>query len=74
MTAPERIDDAVSFTGQVIDTVRRPPALKGIEDAFAIFVTGTSMEPRYFEGDLLFVHPTRPPEPGCDVLVELHAQ
>ena len=30
------------------------------------------MAPRFEEGDLVFVHPGRPPVNGCDVLVELH--
>lgn len=61
------------LNGQTVDYVRRPPALAGLKDAFAIYLVGHSMEPRYDNGGLLFVHPGRPVSPGCDVLVELHA-
>lgn len=62
------------MNGQAVDYVRRPPALAGLKDAFAIYLVGHSMEPRYDNGGLLFVHPGRPINPGCDVLVELHGE
>ena len=65
-------DGAFQMNGEVVDRVQRPPALVNVGRAFAIFVVGTSMEPRYHEGDLLFVNPTRPPAIGDDVLIELH--
>jgi len=59
------------FNGEVVDYVRRPPGLDRAQGAFAIYVQGDSMAPRYEEGDLVFVHPGRPARPGCDVVVEL---
>lgn len=59
------------FNGEVVDYVRRPPGLDHAQGAFAIYVQGDSMAPRYEEGELVFVHPGRPPRPGCDVVVEL---
>ena len=67
-------DGEFQFNGSVIDYVRRPPALSADRTAFAIFVAGGSMEPRFREGELVFVHPSRPPMPGCDVIVELHGE
>jgi phage repressor protein C with HTH and peptisase S24 domain len=68
-------EDAVFlFNGEVIDYARRPPGLVGSKNVFAIYVVGDSMSPRYDEGDMVFVHPGRPPRPGCDVIVELHGQ
>ena len=61
-----------TFNGTEIDIVRRPLALIGVDNAFAIYVAGDSMAPRFEPGELLFVHPGRPPQPGDDVLVELH--
>lgn len=61
------------LNGQTVDYVRRPPALTGLANAFAIYLVGHSMEPRFEPGNLLFVHPGRPVNPGCDVLIELHA-
>ncbi len=66
-------DADFEMNGEVIDRVRRPPGLANARSAFALYVVGTSMSPRYDEGDLIFVHPGRPPVPGCDVVVELQA-
>jgi len=67
-------DAAFLFNGEVIDYARRPPGLAGSKNVFAIYVVGDSMSPRYDEGDMVFVHPGRPPRPGCDVIVELHGR
>ncbi len=63
-----------SFNGTVIDHVRRPPGLAGARGAFAIYVVGDSMSPRFDDGDLIFVHAGRPASPGDDVVVELHGE
>ncbi len=73
-TAVGGVDGDFEMNGEVIDRVRRPPGLTNARNAFALYVVGTSMSPRYDEGDLIFLHPGRPPVPGCDVVVELHAQ
>lgn len=51
--------------------VRRPPALVSVKDAYAIYVVGTSMEPRLQEGSLQVVHPNRRPRPGDDVVLQV---
>jgi len=63
-----------SFNGTVVDYVRRPPMLMKIGNAFGVYVIGDSMSPRYDQGDLVFVHPGRPPQPGNDLIVELHGE
>lgn len=60
-----------SLNGDVVDRVRRPPGLLGNRSAFAVYVRGDSMEPRHYQGDLLYVDPIRPARSGDDVLVEL---
>ena len=60
------------FNGEVVDYARRPPGISAARNVFAIYIRGDSMAPRFEEGELVFVHPDRPPVPGCDVLVELH--
>lgn len=60
-----------SLNGDVVDRVRRPPGLIGNKSAFAVYVRGDSMEPRHYQGDLLYVDPSRPARSGDDVLVEL---
>lgn len=57
--------------GEVIAHVRRPPGLSDQRKVYAIFVSGSSMEPRYRPGDPVFVDPQRPPAIGDDVIVQL---
>jgi phage repressor protein C with HTH and peptisase S24 domain len=64
-------DGDFSLNGEIVDRVRRPPGLMGNSKAFAVFVRGESMEPRHYQGDLLYVDPVRPARSGDDVLVEM---
>jgi SOS-response transcriptional repressor LexA len=54
-----------------VDLVFRPPALSGIDQAYAIYVTGESMVPLHKPGDLCFVHPGRPCLRGDSVIIQL---
>lgn len=56
--------------GRVNERVGRPPILSGVVNAFAVYAVGTSMEPRYYEGELLYVNPNKPPAKGDFVVVE----
>jgi len=47
----------------------RPANLAGVRDAYAIYMVGDSMEPRYMAGWLLHVNPFKPPTRGRDVVV-----
>jgi phage repressor protein C with HTH and peptisase S24 domain len=47
----------------------RPANLDGIRGAYAIYMIGDSMEPRYEQGWLLHVNPFKPPTRGRDVVV-----
>ena len=47
----------------------RPANLSGVRDAYAIYMIGDSMEPRYIQGWLLHVNPFKPPTRGRDVVV-----
>jgi len=47
----------------------RPSNLSGVRDAYAIYMVGDSMEPRYMQGWLLHVNPFKPPTRGRDVVV-----
>lgn len=58
---------------EVIDWVRRPTMLEGRKDVYALYVAGSSMEPRYEPGDPVIVDPKRPPAPGDDVIVQIRA-
>jgi phage repressor protein C with HTH and peptisase S24 domain len=47
----------------------RPANLAGVRNAYAIYMIGDSMEPRYLQGWLLHVNPFKPPTRGRDVVV-----
>lgn len=70
-SAGKSSDELNLANGEVVDWVQRHPAQIGVRDAFAIYVFSDSMEPRYYRGELIFVHPGRPPEPNKDVVIEM---
>lgn len=55
-----------------LDYVARHPLQAGIADAFAYYIPDDALAPRYFTGEIVYVHPTRPPAAARDCLV-LHA-
>ena len=52
----------------------RPANLSGVRGAYAIYMVGDSMEPRYEQGWLLHVNPFKPPIRGRDVVVYKQGQ
>lgn len=58
-------------TGDVIDYVKRPARLEGIKDAYALYLTGSSMVPWRKKGQLVYVHPGQPPQIEDHVVVQL---
>ncbi len=52
-----------------IDFIRRPPSLGLVRDAYAIYMVGTSMLPRFRPGQILHINPHKPPQPGAGVVV-----
>jgi len=61
-------------TGEPIDFVRRPPGQMSRRGIYCIYAEGSSMEPVYEAGDLIYVDPHRPPWPGRDVVLQLRAR
>lgn len=59
------------WNGDVIDTIPRPVNLVGARDAYAVYISGTSMEPRFFAGEAVHIHPGKPVTIGAFVLVQL---
>ena len=64
------LEGAFQLTEDTVDWVRRPPALIGARDIYAVFIEGTSMIPEHRPGDLRFVNPHRPPRVGDSVIVQ----
>jgi len=59
------------WNGEIVDYVPRPPVLSGAPNGYATYVIGTSMEPRYHPGELIYVHPGKPVNLGAYVLVQI---
>ena len=59
------------WNGEVVEMTSRPPNLVGAMLAYAVYVVGDSMEPRYHSGELVYVHPGRPVDVGAYVLVQV---
>mgnify|MGYP002634165865 CR=1 FL=1 len=68
-TAVAGEDGMFLMNGQVHDYVERPPSLQGVAGAYAVYVADRSMEPRYFAGETLHVHPGRAVTQGDNVFV-----
>ena len=58
------------WNGDIIDMVDRPASLAGVPNAYAVYVVGASMEPRYYQGELVMIHPGKPVTNGAFVLVQ----
>ena len=52
------------WNGDMIDIVPPPASLAGVPNAYAVYVVGASMEPRYYQGELVMIHPGKPVTAG----------
>lgn len=68
---PEDIEQIEMGLADVVEYVRRPPAMVGNRALYALYVQTGSMEPRHRAGALIFVDPRRPAAVGDDVIVQL---
>lgn len=64
-------DGQFLMNGQIIDTVVCPPGLENVPGAYALYVLGESMEPRYRAGEVVYVHPNKPCRKGDYVVVQI---
>lgn len=67
-------DGKYIFNGEPIGHVGCPPSLEGVPGAYAVFVSGESMWPRFKPGETAWVHPHRPPRRGNDVVVQIRPE
>lgn len=70
-TRDDRTHDKIVWDGDAIDQTPRPPALMQSRNAYALFVQGKRMSPRYNEGEMIYVHPDLPVVPDNHVLILL---
>lgn len=55
----------------VLSYTYRPVELLNVKGAYAVYVHGDSMSPRFEQGEMLYVDPIRPARPGDDVIVQM---
>lgn len=60
----------LAFTPEPIEWVDAPARLASVRGAYALIVTGTSMQPRYDPGDMVFLHPHQPPRANDDIAIQ----
>ncbi len=57
--------------GEIVDEVFCPQGLENAAGAYAVFVSGDNMEPRFFAGETAWIHPGRQPGRGDFALVQI---
>ncbi|MGZ5922844.1 MAG: S24 family peptidase [Rhizomicrobium sp.] len=67
-------DGWTMWNGDFIDTIPRPSNLFGAPKAYAVYIVGDSMEPRYYAGELAHIHPGKPITIGAFVLVQIRPE
>lgn len=67
------LDGSFEMNGQSVDYAERPPSLAASRNAYAVYVQGESMSPRFEAGWLLHVNPNRPVRKGDSVVVQIRA-
>jgi len=66
-------DGQFPLNGSLITEIDAPPPLAGVSGAYAVMVVGTSMEPRYFAGEAVYVNPRMPVRAGDFVVAQIAA-
>jgi phage repressor protein C with HTH and peptisase S24 domain len=67
-------DGQFPLNGNKVADVLAPPSLANVPDAYAVYVVGSSMEPRYYPGECVFVNPKLPIMQGCFVVAQIAAE
>lgn len=64
-------DGRLLLNGDIVDYVPAPKHLATVPGAYAVYVFGDSMEPRYFAGEAVYVNPALPVKTLDWVVVQL---
>jgi phage repressor protein C with HTH and peptisase S24 domain len=64
-------DGEFVLRGNQVSEVLAPHSLSHVPDAYAVYVVGDSMEPRYFAGETVFVNPRLPISRGSFVVAQI---
>lgn len=65
------VDGEFVLNGNALDHILAPPGLHRIDGAYAVTVAGESMEPRYFDGETVFVNPVKRVKRGDFVVAQI---
>lgn len=65
------VDGEFLMNGTVLYEVMAPPVISHISGAYAVAVSGISMEPRYEDGEICFVDPKRRVKKGDYVIAQI---
>jgi phage repressor protein C with HTH and peptisase S24 domain len=61
----------VTNVSSPVEYIDRHPAMMSSAAGYAVFVIGTSMEPRFREGEIVYCRPGKPARRGDDVVVQI---
>jgi phage repressor protein C with HTH and peptisase S24 domain len=64
-------DGEFILNGNQVTEVLAPSSLSTVPEAYAVYVVGDSMEPRYFAGETVFVNPRLPIGRGAFVIAQI---
>ncbi|MCY6381047.1 XRE family transcriptional regulator [Hoeflea prorocentri] len=68
------VDGEFVMNGDRLEDVFAPPSLSSVVGAYAVYVAGESMEPRYFDGEIVFVNPVKRVRRGDFVVAQVKTQ
>lgn len=68
------VDGQFELNGNLLDRVSAPVSLYGIKNAYAVRISGESMEPRYEDGETVFVNPDRRPTRNDYVVAQIREE
>lgn len=68
------VDGEFVMNGDRLEDVFAPPSLSSVVGAYAVYVAGESMEPRYFDGEIVFVNPMKRARRGDFVVAQIRFQ
>lgn len=68
------VDGEFEMNGSILYHVMAPPVLSEVRGAYAVAVAGDSMSPRYEDGEVCFVDPTRRVKKGDYVIVQIRLE
>jgi hypothetical protein len=69
----EAIEQTTLNRAEVVEYKRRPPILDGRADVYGLYVQGSSMHPRFRDGETVFVESRKRPSVGDDAVIYLRA-